>query len=166
MFVNLRLISIKPKRHQWKWGLSSVCSLVHTTCPPDLISQLLDPVVDPWLDRETCYNLITIPESYTGPRLSFPLSVSDTNALLSAFKEQQVPNVCVCSFSLLLMIFWIWFCAFIFLPHRLYMPDMFCSFCMKPKSSSNRCPISSTCQHLTPKRSLSVVGDYDFCMTC
>uniref|UniRef100_A0A4W6CGX1 Serine/threonine-protein phosphatase n=1 Tax=Lates calcarifer TaxID=8187 RepID=A0A4W6CGX1_LATCA len=56
---------------------------------PDLISQLLDPVVDPWLDRETCYNLIPVPESYTGPRLSFPLSVSDTNALLSAFKEQQ-----------------------------------------------------------------------------
>uniref|UniRef100_A0A668SBI0 Serine/threonine-protein phosphatase with EF-hands n=1 Tax=Oreochromis aureus TaxID=47969 RepID=A0A668SBI0_OREAU len=43
---------------------------------PDLISQLLDPVVDPWLDRETCYNLIHVPESYTGPRLS-------------AFKDQQ-----------------------------------------------------------------------------
>ncbi|XP_028441388.1 serine/threonine-protein phosphatase with EF-hands 1 isoform X1 [Perca flavescens] len=56
---------------------------------PDLISQLLDPVVDPWLDRETCYNMIPVPELYTGPRLSFPLSVSDTNALLSAFKEQQ-----------------------------------------------------------------------------
>ncbi|TMS13249.1 Serine/threonine-protein phosphatase with EF-hands 1 [Larimichthys crocea] len=56
---------------------------------PDLISQLLDPVVDPWLDRETCYNLIPVPESYTGPRLTFPLSISDTNALLSAFKEQQ-----------------------------------------------------------------------------
>uniref|UniRef100_A0A7N6F9G0 Serine/threonine-protein phosphatase n=1 Tax=Anabas testudineus TaxID=64144 RepID=A0A7N6F9G0_ANATE len=55
----------------------------------NLISQLLDPVVDPWLDRETCYNLIHVPESYIGPRLSFPLSVSDTNALLSAFKEQQ-----------------------------------------------------------------------------
>ncbi|XP_051234478.1 serine/threonine-protein phosphatase with EF-hands 1 [Dicentrarchus labrax] len=56
---------------------------------PDLISQLLDPVVDPWLDKETCYNLIAVPESYTGPRLSFPLSVSDTNTLLGAFKEQQ-----------------------------------------------------------------------------
>ncbi|XP_035484134.2 serine/threonine-protein phosphatase with EF-hands 1 isoform X2 [Scophthalmus maximus] len=56
---------------------------------PDLISQLLDPLVDPWLDRETCYNQIHVPESYTGPRLSFPLSVSDTSALLSAFKEQQ-----------------------------------------------------------------------------
>ncbi|XP_071389718.1 serine/threonine-protein phosphatase with EF-hands 1 [Centroberyx affinis] len=56
---------------------------------PDLISQLLDPVVDPWLERETCYDLILVPESYTGPRLSFPLSVSHTTALLSAFKEQQ-----------------------------------------------------------------------------
>uniref|UniRef100_A0A3Q1D1D9 Serine/threonine-protein phosphatase with EF-hands n=1 Tax=Amphiprion ocellaris TaxID=80972 RepID=A0A3Q1D1D9_AMPOC len=56
---------------------------------PDLISQLLDPVVDPWLDREICYSLILVPESYSGPRLSFPLSVSDTNALLAAFKEQQ-----------------------------------------------------------------------------
>ncbi|XP_047436127.1 serine/threonine-protein phosphatase with EF-hands 1 [Mugil cephalus] len=56
---------------------------------PDLISQLLDPVVDPWLDRETCYNLIPVPESYAGPRISFPLSISDTNSLLSAFKEQQ-----------------------------------------------------------------------------
>lgn len=65
-------------------------SLLCVLCPPDLISQLIDPVVDPWLDRETCYNLIPVPESYTGPRLSFPLSVSDTNALLSAFKEQQV----------------------------------------------------------------------------
>uniref|UniRef100_A0AAQ5Z3V1 Serine/threonine-protein phosphatase with EF-hands n=1 Tax=Amphiprion ocellaris TaxID=80972 RepID=A0AAQ5Z3V1_AMPOC len=59
------------------------------TFPPDLISQLLDPVVDPWLDREICYSLILVPESYSGPRLSFPLSVSDTNALLAAFKEQQ-----------------------------------------------------------------------------
>uniref|UniRef100_A0A668S8X7 Serine/threonine-protein phosphatase n=1 Tax=Oreochromis aureus TaxID=47969 RepID=A0A668S8X7_OREAU len=53
------------------------------------LKHLLDPVVDPWLDRETCYNLIHVPESYTGPRLSFPLSVADTNALLSAFKDQQ-----------------------------------------------------------------------------
>ncbi|XP_014837044.1 PREDICTED: serine/threonine-protein phosphatase with EF-hands 1 [Poecilia mexicana] len=57
---------------------------------PDLISQLLDPVIDPWLDRETCYKTIPIPESYTGPHILFPLSVSDTNALLSAFKEQQI----------------------------------------------------------------------------
>lgn len=73
-----------------------VCSQLLTLCSPDLISQLLDPVVDPWLDRETCYNMIPVPELYTGPRLSFPLSVSDTNALLSAFKEQQVQNTFDC----------------------------------------------------------------------
>uniref|UniRef100_A0A3B3ZZB0 Serine/threonine-protein phosphatase with EF-hands n=1 Tax=Periophthalmus magnuspinnatus TaxID=409849 RepID=A0A3B3ZZB0_9GOBI len=56
---------------------------------PDLISQLLDPVLDPWLGRETCFSCIPVPDSYTGPRLTFPLSVSDTNALLNAFKEQQ-----------------------------------------------------------------------------
>uniref|UniRef100_A0A087YGN7 Serine/threonine-protein phosphatase with EF-hands n=1 Tax=Poecilia formosa TaxID=48698 RepID=A0A087YGN7_POEFO len=64
--------------------------LVNISSPPDLISQLLDPVIDPWLDRETCYKTIPIPESYTGPHILFPLSVSDTNALLSAFKEQQI----------------------------------------------------------------------------
>ena len=57
---------------------------------PDLISQLLDPVVDPWLGRETCYELIPVAESYSGPRISFPLSVSHTNSLLNAFKEHQV----------------------------------------------------------------------------
>uniref|UniRef100_A0A8C7XHR9 Serine/threonine-protein phosphatase with EF-hands n=1 Tax=Oryzias sinensis TaxID=183150 RepID=A0A8C7XHR9_9TELE len=57
---------------------------------PDLITQLLDPVVDPWLDREICYNLVPVPDSYNGPRISFPLGVSDTNTLLSAFKEQQI----------------------------------------------------------------------------
>ncbi|XP_070968106.1 serine/threonine-protein phosphatase with EF-hands 1-like [Oncorhynchus clarkii lewisi] len=58
---------------------------------PDLISHLLDPVVDPWSDRErqTMYEQITVPESYSGPHLTFPLTVSHTNALLSAFKEQQ-----------------------------------------------------------------------------
>lgn len=70
-----------------------VCSLLLSLWSPDLISQLMDPLVDPWSDRETCYNSIPVPESYRGPRLSFPLSLSDTNALLSAFKEQQVLNM-------------------------------------------------------------------------
>lgn len=61
--------------------------------PPDLISKLMDSASDPWLENENCYNLVTVPETYTGPRLSFPLSVSDVNALLGAFKEQQVRNM-------------------------------------------------------------------------
>ncbi|XP_074843905.1 serine/threonine-protein phosphatase with EF-hands 1 [Carettochelys insculpta] len=32
---------------------------------------------------------IEVPDSYQGPRLSFPLTVADTNALLRAFKDQQ-----------------------------------------------------------------------------
>ncbi|XP_076878509.1 serine/threonine-protein phosphatase with EF-hands 1 isoform X2 [Brachyhypopomus gauderio] len=62
---------------------------------PDLISHLLDPAVDPAMDqtledqRRCRYDRILVPESYSGPHLSFPLSVTDTNALLSAFKEQQ-----------------------------------------------------------------------------
>uniref|UniRef100_A0A674B1F6 Serine/threonine-protein phosphatase n=1 Tax=Salmo trutta TaxID=8032 RepID=A0A674B1F6_SALTR len=39
--------------------------------------------------RQTMYEQITVPESYSGPHLTFPLTVSHTNALLSAFKEQQ-----------------------------------------------------------------------------
>jgi len=57
---------------------------------PDLISQLLEPVVDPWLGRDTSYELIPVSQSYSGPRISFPLSVSHTNTLLTAFKEHQV----------------------------------------------------------------------------
>ncbi|KAJ3615376.1 hypothetical protein NHX12_017396 [Muraenolepis orangiensis] len=55
-----------------------------------LISQLLDPVVDPWLGRDTGHQLIPVAESYSGPRISFPLSVSHTDALLTAFKEHQI----------------------------------------------------------------------------
>lgn len=68
------------------------CLLPSLLPPPDLISQLMDPLADPWLDQETYYNFIPVPESYTGPHLSFPLSVSDTNTLLAAFKEQKVPD--------------------------------------------------------------------------
>lgn len=87
---------------QWSW--IQCVNISNTVHPPDLISQLLDPVVDPWLERETCYNLISVPESYNGPRISFPLSVSDTNTLLSAFKEQQVPNITFSSFSFYLLL--------------------------------------------------------------
>uniref|UniRef100_A0A8C7K7T9 Serine/threonine-protein phosphatase with EF-hands n=1 Tax=Oncorhynchus kisutch TaxID=8019 RepID=A0A8C7K7T9_ONCKI len=40
-------------------------------------------------ERQNMYEQITVPESYSGPHLTFPLTVSHTNALLSAFKEQQ-----------------------------------------------------------------------------
>lgn len=60
------------------------------SCPPDLISRLMDSASDSWLENENCYDFVSVPETYTGPRLSFPLSVPDMNALLGAFKERQV----------------------------------------------------------------------------
>ncbi|KAG7467180.1 hypothetical protein MATL_G00150620 [Megalops atlanticus] len=58
---------------------------------PDLSSPLLDPSDDPMSEegRWAEYEQIEVSDLYNGPRLSFPLSVRDTNALLSAFKEQQ-----------------------------------------------------------------------------
>ncbi|MGH0161007.1 UNVERIFIED_CONTAM: hypothetical protein FKN15_055614 [Acipenser sinensis] len=58
---------------------------------PDLISQFLDPTSDPMEEegRAAKYEKIEVPDSYPGPRLSFPLTVAHTNALLRAFKQQQ-----------------------------------------------------------------------------
>ncbi|XP_063068777.1 serine/threonine-protein phosphatase with EF-hands 1 [Engraulis encrasicolus] len=58
---------------------------------PDLISHLLGSVVQPWSEesRQFKYEQVMVPDSYSGPRLSFPLTVADTNRLLSAFKEQE-----------------------------------------------------------------------------
>uniref|UniRef100_A0A6Q2XD43 Serine/threonine-protein phosphatase with EF-hands n=1 Tax=Esox lucius TaxID=8010 RepID=A0A6Q2XD43_ESOLU len=39
--------------------------------------------------RLTNHEQIIVPESYNGPRLTFPLTVSQTDALLTAFKNQQ-----------------------------------------------------------------------------
>ncbi|KAM4046644.1 serine/threonine-protein phosphatase with EF-hands 1 [Anomaloglossus baeobatrachus] len=56
---------------------------------PDLISDILSNSIEgqkKLLDYET----IEVPDSYDGPRLSFPLSVSDTNILLHAFKQEKI----------------------------------------------------------------------------
>ncbi|CAB1327479.1 unnamed protein product, partial [Coregonus sp. 'balchen'] len=66
---------------------------------PDLISHLLDPVVDPWSDRErqTKYEQITVPESYSGPHLTFPLTPLHGRYMLQLLHEtkkllKQMPN--------------------------------------------------------------------------
>uniref|UniRef100_A0A4W3I6M3 Protein phosphatase with EF-hand domain 1 n=1 Tax=Callorhinchus milii TaxID=7868 RepID=A0A4W3I6M3_CALMI len=43
------------------------------------------------------YERIEIPDSYTGPRLSFPLTPVDGNILLKAFKHQQVSQFAIIS---------------------------------------------------------------------
>uniref|UniRef100_A0A8C4RK18 Serine/threonine-protein phosphatase n=1 Tax=Erpetoichthys calabaricus TaxID=27687 RepID=A0A8C4RK18_ERPCA len=57
----------------------------------NLISHVLDPNND-FMNEEAKlakYEKIEVPDSYAGPRLSFPLTVVHTNALLSGFKQQQ-----------------------------------------------------------------------------
>ncbi|XP_073422169.1 serine/threonine-protein phosphatase with EF-hands 1 [Dendrobates tinctorius] len=56
---------------------------------PDLISDIFSNSKEgqkKLLDYET----IEVPDSYDGPRLSFPLSESDTNILLDAFKQEKL----------------------------------------------------------------------------
>ncbi|XP_077155237.1 serine/threonine-protein phosphatase with EF-hands 1 [Ranitomeya variabilis] len=56
---------------------------------PDLISDIFSNSKEgqkKLLDYET----IEVPDSYDGPRLSFPLSESDTNILLNAFKQEKL----------------------------------------------------------------------------
>lgn len=124
--------------------------------PKDLISKLMDSASDSWMENENCYNFVSVPETYTGPRLSFPLSLPDMNALLSAFKERQVQSLALLKLKSLVFVFGT---VLFFFRQRRYTPGMFCSCCTRPESSSNRCPTLSTCPQHTPRRSLYVVGD-------
>lgn len=47
-------------------------------------------VVDEDLSLKEFEKKIDVPDSYYGPRLSFPLTVEDANALLHAFRNEQV----------------------------------------------------------------------------
>ncbi|XP_069492957.1 serine/threonine-protein phosphatase with EF-hands 1 isoform X2 [Ambystoma mexicanum] len=64
---------------------------------PDLISHLFNASGDRRGSIDGCksmeYEKVQVPDSYDGPRLSFPLTITDTNALLHAFKNQQILHV-------------------------------------------------------------------------
>ncbi|XP_075052628.1 serine/threonine-protein phosphatase with EF-hands 1 [Mixophyes fleayi] len=55
---------------------------------PDLISDIFNGSRD-GPNNLMVYEMIEVPDSYDGPHLSFPLSVSDTNTLLHAFKQEK-----------------------------------------------------------------------------
>uniref|UniRef100_A0A2K5K5R4 Serine/threonine-protein phosphatase n=1 Tax=Colobus angolensis palliatus TaxID=336983 RepID=A0A2K5K5R4_COLAP len=55
----------------------------------ELRHQFLESEQDMW-DRQDYVDLIDVPDSYNGPRLQFPLTCTDIDLLLEAFKEQQV----------------------------------------------------------------------------
>ena len=40
--------------------------------------------------KSDCIGVIEVPDSYTGPRLKFPLTADSLHILIEAFKKQQV----------------------------------------------------------------------------
>lgn len=76
------------------WGTGGV-STVLFFFPPVPVSQIFTSpsapqVVDEGLCLKEFEKKIDVPDSYYGPRLSFPLTVEDANALLHAFRNEQV----------------------------------------------------------------------------
>ncbi|XP_039913110.1 serine/threonine-protein phosphatase with EF-hands 1 [Hirundo rustica] len=62
---------------------------------PDSVSQIFtSPSAPQVVDEDLCLKefekKIAVPDSYYGPRLSFPLTVEDANALLHAFRNEQL----------------------------------------------------------------------------
>ncbi|XP_066032997.1 serine/threonine-protein phosphatase with EF-hands 1 [Chamaea fasciata] len=62
---------------------------------PDSVSQIFtSPSAPQVVDEDLCLKelekKIDVPDSYYGPRLSFPLTVEDANALLHAFRNEQL----------------------------------------------------------------------------
>ncbi|XP_075377721.1 serine/threonine-protein phosphatase with EF-hands 1 [Mycteria americana] len=68
--------------------------LDHCTHPDSVSHIFTSPSVSQVVDEGLCLtefeNKIDVPDSYYGPRLSFPLTVEDANALLHAFRNEQL----------------------------------------------------------------------------
>nr|XP_048296565.1 serine/threonine-protein phosphatase with EF-hands 1 isoform X2 [Myodes glareolus] len=54
-----------------------------------LVSRLFETPMQENKDRQECLGLIEVPDSYDGPRLQFPLTFTDIDLLLRAFKKNQ-----------------------------------------------------------------------------
>ncbi|CAO2624133.1 Serine/threonine-protein phosphatase with EF-hands 1 [Lemmus lemmus] len=55
-----------------------------------LVSRLFENTVQATKDREEYLEMIEVPDSYDGPRLQFPLTFTDIDLLLQAFKKHQI----------------------------------------------------------------------------
>ncbi|NXS39376.1 PPE1 phosphatase, partial [Balaeniceps rex] len=68
--------------------------LDHYTHPDSVSHIFTSPSVSQVVDEGLCLTefekMIDVPDSYYGPRLSFPLTVEDANALLHAFRNEQL----------------------------------------------------------------------------
>ncbi|NXH97475.1 PPE1 phosphatase, partial [Pachycephala philippinensis] len=88
--------SIEYADEQDQLQLSNFFTFMLDHCThPDAVSQIFTSpstpqVVDEGLCLKEFEKKIDVPDSYYGPRLSFPLTVEDANALLHAFRNEQL----------------------------------------------------------------------------
>ncbi|NWV41581.1 PPE1 phosphatase, partial [Grantiella picta] len=88
--------SIEYADEQDQLQLSNFFTFMLDHCThPDSVSQIFTgpstpQVVDEGLCLKEFEKKIDVPDSYYGPRLSFPLTVQDANALLHAFRNKQL----------------------------------------------------------------------------
>ncbi|NWS07568.1 PPE1 phosphatase, partial [Motacilla alba] len=88
--------SIEYADEQDQLQLSNFFTFMLEHCThPDSVSQIFTSpsapqVVDEDLSLKEFEKKIDVPDSYYGPRLSFPLTVEDANALLHAFRNEQL----------------------------------------------------------------------------
>ncbi|KFO55757.1 Serine/threonine-protein phosphatase with EF-hands 1, partial [Corvus brachyrhynchos] len=88
--------SIEYADEQDQLQLSSFFTFMLDHCThPDSVSQIFtSPSAPQVMDEGLCLKefekKIDVPDSYYGPRLSFPLTVEDANALLHAFRNEQL----------------------------------------------------------------------------
>ncbi|XP_005426209.1 serine/threonine-protein phosphatase with EF-hands 1 [Geospiza fortis] len=88
--------SIEYADEQDQLQLSNFFTFMLDHCThPDSVSQIFtspsaSQVVDEDLSLKEFEKKIDVPDSYYGPRLSFPLTVEDANALLHAFRNEQL----------------------------------------------------------------------------
>ncbi|XP_009899088.2 serine/threonine-protein phosphatase with EF-hands 1 [Dryobates pubescens] len=88
--------SIEYAEEQDQLQLSNFFTFMLDHCThPDSVSHIFTmPSVSQVVDEDLCLRefekQIDVPDSYYGPRLSFPLTVEDANALLHAFRNEQL----------------------------------------------------------------------------
>ncbi|NWX55026.1 PPE1 phosphatase, partial [Promerops cafer] len=88
--------SIEYADEQDQLQLSNFFTFMLDHCThPDSVSQIFtSPSAPQVVDEDLCFKefekKIDVPDSYYGPRLSFPLTVEDANALLHAFRNEQL----------------------------------------------------------------------------
>ncbi|XP_020936305.1 serine/threonine-protein phosphatase with EF-hands 1 isoform X5 [Sus scrofa] len=56
----------------------------------ELVTRLFSGSIQDKKDRQDYLGLIDVPDSYSGPRLQFPLTFTDIDLLIEAFKQQQI----------------------------------------------------------------------------